>query len=50
MISEAGKTDPEAWKYAGRPSNWRSWGVVGLGLLIVVVGFFVTLAHLAGVI
>jgi hypothetical protein len=50
MTNEAGKIDAEAWKYAGKPSTWGSWGLVGLGVLIVAIGVFVTLVHIAGVI
>jgi hypothetical protein len=50
MINEASKIDPQTWKYAGKPSNWRSWLAVGLGLFMVAIGVFITLAHLAGVI
>lgn len=50
MTNKASKLDPQIWKYAEKPSNWRSWGLVGLGLFIVAVGVFVTLVHIAGVI
>jgi hypothetical protein len=41
----------EAWKYAQKAMSWYGWGSpVGLGLLIVAIGAFVALLHVAGVI
>ena len=45
------KNDPETWKYAQKAMSWYGWGSpVGLGLLIVAIGAFVALLHVAGVI
>jgi len=45
------KNDAETWKYAQKATSWYGWGSpVGLGLLIVAIGAFVALLHVAGVI
>ena len=45
------RNDPETWKYAERAMSWYAWGSpVGVGLLIVSIGAFVALLHVAGVI
>ena len=45
------KNSAEAWKYAQKAMSWYGWGSpVGLSLLIVAVGAFVALLHVAGVI
>src|SRR5262249_43322497 len=45
------KNSAEAWKYAQKAMSWYGWGSpVGVGLLIVAIGTFVALLHVAGVI
>src|SRR5262249_7067367 len=41
----------EAWKYEQQAMSWYGWGSpVGLGLLIVAIGAFVVLLHVAGLV
>jgi hypothetical protein len=45
------KGNAETWKYAQKAMSWYGWvSPVGLSLLILSIGAFVALLHVAGVI